>query len=166
MPARLYSILDRALRLAARRATAFVGRLRGDAAARERLAAAATFAFIFVFAAASVDYVITGGPDWNPGAEAQAAELPAAYAQVVPAPPPRLPDAAPSPPLAPPADAYFDPMATADDLLGGPDAVLPARYDPLDQDALLREIELLYEAPERAGAPTTRAKAKPATSAS
>ena len=50
------------------RGHAALARLRTDAAARERVAAAAVFAGIFVFAIGSVDYLITGGPDWNPGA--------------------------------------------------------------------------------------------------
>lgn len=163
---RLLTVLASTLRLAARRAAAYVSRLRTDAAARDRLAARATFAFIFLFAAASVDYLVTGGPDWSPGAEAQAAELPASYARVAPAPPPRLADAAPPPPASAEV-AYFDPMASADDLLGGPDAFLPARYRPRDEGELLREIELLYEASEPSSAATSAvAKAKAAANAS
>jgi hypothetical protein len=45
-------------------------------AARERALASAVFAGIFVVALGSLDYLITGGPDWNPGgAELQSVQM-------------------------------------------------------------------------------------------
>ncbi len=44
-----------------------VADLRATPAARERALASAVFAGIFMFAALSMDYLITRGPDWNPG---------------------------------------------------------------------------------------------------
>ena len=92
--------------------------LRDDAAARDRAAAVSTFAFIFAFAVLSVDYVVTGGPDWNPDAEA--AELPAAYTRAAVSPPPRLSDAAQREQPAVVEPAEIDYSFTTEDLLGGP----------------------------------------------
>jgi hypothetical protein len=131
MPERLRALLPliRMLGHAWRRASAYYRALREDPAARDRAAAASVFAFIFAFAVVSVDYVITGGPDWNPGAEA--AELPAALtAPVALAPPPRFPDAGPPPPLEAPEPVEADYWRTTDDLLGGPETILAAHGAP------------------------------------
>jgi hypothetical protein len=100
---------------------------RATPAARERTLASAVFAGIFVFAAGSVDYLITGGPDWNPGGgELQSAQIAERAAptslQVASFEPP------PSFPAMPAIEApEFDgPVA---DLLGGPDPWAPADYE-------------------------------------
>lgn len=107
-----------ALGRAWRRLHRYYRTLRHDPAARDRAAAVSTFAFIFAFAVLSVDYVVTGGPDWNPDAEA--AELPAAYTRVAVPPPPRLPHAAPPERPAVVEPAEVDYSLTTEDLLGGP----------------------------------------------
>jgi|CXWL01.1.fsa_nt_gi hypothetical protein len=62
----------------ARALVASAVRLRRDAAYRERALGIGAFAFIFAFTIASIDYLITGGPDWNPGAPAIVQEAHAA----------------------------------------------------------------------------------------
>lgn len=66
------------LRRAAAATWAAFTALRTDPAQRERAFAGAVFAGIFAFGAMSVDYLITGGPDWNPGGVAYAMEAPGA----------------------------------------------------------------------------------------
>lgn len=66
------------------RANSIALRFGGLPAIRERALASAVFAGIFAFGIASIDYLITGGPDWNPGALGQA------YAMEMTAPAPRL----------------------------------------------------------------------------
>ena len=44
-----------------------LGRLGASPVVRERALASAVFACIFAFATLSMDYLVTGGPDWNPG---------------------------------------------------------------------------------------------------
>lgn len=97
-------------------------------AKRERIKAFTTFAFIFAFAAGSLDYLITGGPDWNPdGGQAYASEYVApriaraAFVEAaVIAPPPALPEAEV-------LDADY--RYTSETLLGGPETVL-ASFEP------------------------------------
>lgn len=112
------------LKLAARR-------WRRDEALRERAAASGAFALIAMFALGSVDYLVTGGPDWNPGGEAQAAELPRAA-------PILAVERAPEPVVAPPpslilvAAALPDWSVAAEDLLGGPEPAFasePAAFE-------------------------------------
>lgn len=97
---------------------------------RERSKASAVFAAIFAFTAAGVDYVVTGGPDWNPGGVAYAMEINPTQTRgdlVVRAGP-----------LAPTQNAEDDAWIeiapidysfTTETLLGGPDTVLAA-YEP------------------------------------
>ena len=123
-----------------RRGYAWLQSLRYDPAARERASATAAFALIFAFGAASLDYLITGGPDWNPGAEAAALGRRPAIAVQALAPSdfvgvPQLELAS----LAPMAEA---PQPT-EDLLGGPDAILPNMAPEI---ALAQELDLLIDA--------------------
>ena len=115
-----FSILRRAL-------AQCVDSLRAAPAARERTLASAVFAGIFVFAAGSVDYLITGGPDWNPGGgELQSAQI---VERVAPTslqvasfePPPSFPAL-----LAVEAPEFEGPVA---DLLGGSDEWAAADYE-------------------------------------
>lgn len=96
---------------------------------RERVKATATFAFIFAFAVGSMDYLITGGPDWNPdGGQAYASEYVApvrlsfATAEAAPLEPP--------PTLAEIDAKSVDYSFTSEDLLGGP--VTSAAFDGFD----------------------------------
>ncbi len=90
-------------------------------ALREGAWAAATFAAIFGLTAAGVDYVITGGPTWNPGGVAYAHEVDLDRAPPTPA----STAIAYEPP--PPAPLYAEDYAileyaatTPEALLGGP----------------------------------------------
>lgn len=92
---------------------------RADPAAQERALARGIFVAIFAFFFVSVDYLMTGGPDWNPAAApAPRAALQdrveaAVYVPSFTAPPAR--DSSMTP-----ADFSF----TAETLLGGPDTIL------------------------------------------
>jgi hypothetical protein len=108
---------------AASHARAIVNSVRAVPAARERALATAVFAAIFAFALGSVDYLITGGPDWNPGGMGQA------YAMEVAHPRYRAPQSVP----APASEALVltetvaieeeDYSIATEELLGGPDAL-------------------------------------------
>ncbi|UPT64367.1 MAG: hypothetical protein M0D54_07495 [Hyphomonadaceae bacterium JAD_PAG50586_4] len=107
---------------------------------RERSKASAVFAAIFAFTAVGVDYVVTGGPDWNPGGVAYAMEISQTQTRgdlVVRAGP-----------LAPTQtteeDAWIeigliDYSFTTETLLGGPDTVL-ASYEPF-ADGITRNAD-------------------------
>ncbi|HVK81942.1 MAG TPA: hypothetical protein VM915_15180, partial [Verrucomicrobiae bacterium] len=43
---------------------------------RDRVKMHLAFALIFAFVVSGADYVVTGGPEWNPGGEAYAMEMP------------------------------------------------------------------------------------------
>lgn len=111
-----------AARVGVRNARAWVLKLWRNPQRRERLEARATFAFIAAFTIFSVDYLITGGPDWNPGGEAYAMEM------VSPTRAPTYwPEALPVEPL-PEREAEIvaavDYSFTSEVLLGGPQATL------------------------------------------
>jgi hypothetical protein len=89
-------------------------------AVREWTWASATFAAIFGCTLVSVDYVITGGPSWNPGGEAYAYEAPRQRAE--PAPPALVGYEPPPPPpiYAEDYEIFEDAAFTSETLLGGP----------------------------------------------
>jgi len=92
-----------------------------DPVARERSLAAGVFALIFAGLVGGVDYVITGGPAWNPNREVQITFAPPqAYVR---APAPTFTNYTP-PPSLPVAEAYDvrDYGTPMEDLLGGPSA--------------------------------------------
>jgi hypothetical protein len=107
------------VRTGLRRARVWALRLWRREIARERTQAIAAFACIVACTAVSIDYLITGGPDWNPGGAAYAMEVAPSHARE-PAPPPppaRLPVLASLTALAvDEADYRF----TSEELLGGP----------------------------------------------
>ena len=111
-------------------------------AASERAFASAVFAGIFAFGALSVDYLITGGPDWNPGgAEFQSVQIVERVAATslrvaIVEPPPTLPDL-----LAIETPEFDGPIA---DLLGGPDEWLSTDYE--DENAPSAEFYELQSA--------------------
>lgn len=87
---------------------------------RERALACATFVAIFGVTIGSVDYLITGGPSWNPGGEAYAYEAPPPRAEP---PSPTLAGYEPPPPPPIYAEDYaiFEYAAMSPEaLLGGP----------------------------------------------
>jgi hypothetical protein len=95
-------------------------------ARRERVKATAAFAFIVAFTAGSIDYLITGGPDWNPGGEAYAMEAPQPRVLAAAAP---ATLSLPAPPgLTPAAPLEIDYSWTSEELLGGPDAAAPVIF--------------------------------------
>jgi hypothetical protein len=108
-------------RLARRKGRQIYERVRTDAAVRDRIACVSAFAFIFTFFVGSVDAIVTGAADWNPGAEA--AEMPRAYAQHVDYVLPAFSDAE-APPEEAQAIALEDYSFTTETLLGGPDTGL------------------------------------------
>lgn len=117
-----------------------------DADVRERFWAAGAFALIFFAFAASVDYLISGGPDWNPTpSEAYAAALPhaapAASPVVVVTTAALEAKAAAEEALEEPLVEEIDYSVTTETLLGGPDTILPNAYDV---DVLARPIEINF----------------------
>jgi len=114
-------------RLARRKGGQVYRAVRTDAAVRERIACVGAFAFIFTFFVGSVDAIVTGAADWNPGAEA--AEMPAAYTQLVDYTPPQFTDAE-APPEAGEASELVDYSFTTEVLLGGPETVLASDVEP------------------------------------
>ena len=93
---------------------------RTNPAVRERTSALAAFGFIFAFGLFSFDYVITGGPDWNPGASAAPLEHARLRSQPLAAAPYEAP-----PPLPEFDLAAHAPEGPVGELLGGPDTLLP-----------------------------------------
>lgn len=93
-----------------------------DPAKRDRVKAHLAFLLIFGFVVSSVDYLITGGPDWNPAGEAYAMEMPGprSYAAPVRAEPTNLVVTTEEELLVDEVDYSF----TTETLLGGPDTVL------------------------------------------
>jgi hypothetical protein len=83
--------------------------------------ASATFAAIFGFTLVGVDYIITGGPTWNPGGVAYAYETPTPRMRPTPAP---ITIADEAPPPAPFHDEDYEifdyAFVGSDALLGGP----------------------------------------------
>jgi len=123
----------------AKRASAFVAagagrardaalRLKSDSAYRKNACAALALAATMAFTVFSIDYLITGGPDWNPGAprivpEAHAATI--ERAQPVPALHMQTLDMMAVAPLAPLEEEIAFASLSADDLLGGPEDAAP-----------------------------------------
>ncbi len=142
----------RLARAGAGKAAHFYKLARENPVVRERIAATSAFAFIFGFLVWSVDFLVTGGPEWNPGA--QAAELQAAYVQVE-GPAPAFADAAPPPMQFEPIALEPDYSISADSLLGGPDVVLTGwRHERVRAEAEVRRaIDDLYQQDVRETAP-------------
>jgi hypothetical protein len=112
----------------ARKAPGWVLRQWRDPVRRDRAAATASFVLIGAFTLASIDYLICGGLDWNPGGEAYAVEMPQQpqlpHRVSAPAPEAVL-ELPPTPALAEAALEATDYSVAAEDLLGGPEE--PAR---------------------------------------
>ena len=106
-----------------KRASKRARRIWRDPAKRDRVKAHLAFVLIFGFVVSSVDYLITGGPDWNPAGEAYAMEMrgPRSYAAPVRAEPTALTATAEQEAAAVEAIDY---SFTTETLLGGPDTVL------------------------------------------
>lgn len=119
---------------------------RADPAAQDRALARTVFAAIFGFFVVSVDYLVTGGPDWNPGA----APAPRAFAQDRVEVSVFTPAYATTPVLdvasVEPADYSF----TNETLLGGPDVILASADGP--DEARVLEVGFTQIAPDEAGA--------------
>ncbi len=94
--------------------------LRTDPAARDRALGRTVFAAIFGFFVVSVDYLITGGPDWNPGA----APAPRVTAQNRVEATVFTPAFAPPPVLQTASLEAGDYSLTTETLLGGPEMIL------------------------------------------
>jgi hypothetical protein len=111
-----------------------------DEPARERAQAIAAFACIFAFTFASIDYLITGGPDWNPGGEAYAMEAAPSRA---PAPPPSI-ASEPPPTLATLTVAEPDYRFTSEELLGGPRSEFAfAEFDEPRDEAFNKTVSIM-----------------------
>jgi hypothetical protein len=93
---------------------------RANPAVRERTSALAAFGFIFAFGLMSLDYVVTGGPDWNPGASAAPLDHVQARPQMLAVAAYEAPPSLPEFEL-----AAFEPEGPVGELLGGPDTRLP-----------------------------------------
>ena len=108
----------------ARRLRAWAALQWRDPARRDRVQAAATCAIIGAFTLASIDYLICGGMDWNPGGEAYAMEIApprTGSAALAAAPAPLAPPARVTTPSHPGDHAVF-----VQELLGGPGPLAPA----------------------------------------
>jgi hypothetical protein len=124
-------------------AEGLTGLSRWFAAQREGMFATAVFAGILAFAVVSLNYLISGGPDWNPGA-------PPARVIAAPAPPaslPRVDVAAPPPPapVAAPAVEFLGPLGPVGDLLGDPGQAAAlgenARAEPAEDEEFNRAVD-------------------------
>lgn len=104
-------------------AVAMAARWRGDAAYRERAFGIAAFAGIFAFTIVSMDYLITAGPEWNPGAPAPVAQAQRAERALATSLP--IENIAPAPAAVAEAEIVVA-VLTADDLLGGPEEFFAA----------------------------------------
>jgi|CXWL01.1.fsa_nt_gi hypothetical protein len=142
-----------------------------DVAVRERAAACATFALIFVFAAGSMDFLISGGPDWNPGAprapqivRAEVLTTPLLHQETAWTPPPALP--------------FHDVPEFVDsgrvgELLGGPDMIFAsseyfdsASFNGEGDAPGVAEIGKPFHASFSTAAPAPVGKEKPPTTVS
>lgn len=101
----------------------FILRLRVDPALRDRTLGQAVFAAIFAFGVGSVDFLLTSGLEWSPDMSAVAAEP--AHRFIV-----RAHETGAFEPAPLRAVIELQPLdemaAPNEDLLGGPDTVLPA----------------------------------------
>lgn len=126
-------IRDSASRLAlalSQRAQTLFASLRHDRALRERALAGTVFAMIFAGFVGGVDYVITGGPTWNPGGEAPAFVAPP-HVRAATTTEPILVGYAPPPPILTAAVDLRDYEMPIEDLLGAPYADFRATaFDP------------------------------------
>ena len=117
--------LGRAARTLAERVAKRAHRIWQSPEKRDRVKMHLAFALIFAFVVSGTDYVVTGGPEWNPGGEAYAMEMPQSQTRadlVVragPLPPTQQADAKELEEI-PAIDYSF----TTEALLGGPEMVL------------------------------------------
>ncbi|MGE0739836.1 MAG: hypothetical protein AB7O98_00725 [Hyphomonadaceae bacterium] len=135
MRVRLSALREAAVRFGQSAATAA-----RDPKKRERFWAASTFAIIFTVFAGGVDYVLSGGPEWNPGAAA-APYVPEVQRVVVAA------QAAAEVELPAPVEPIVvhqiaDYSFTTETLLGGPELALAA--DELLEVPTIRAIDISY----------------------
>lgn len=120
-----------------RRGIGLVQRLRADPKVRDLALAHAVFAGIFAFGVGAIDFLITGGPDWNPGGVAYAQEAPlrrapSALLQTV---------AYELPPALPEQPEWESDGSPVGELLGGPTPMLTAAED----EEFERALEAIYE---------------------
>jgi hypothetical protein len=121
-------------------------RLGEKSAPRETLFAAAVFAAIVAFAALSLNYLISGGPDWNPGAPSVHAGSPA---RARPAALSRRDIVEPPPPLPTPRPVdmveFFDIPGPPGPLLGEPgqNAAVEAPENDFEQQEFNRAVDQL-----------------------
>ena len=106
-----------------RRARVSLWRFKRSPEQQDRATAAATFAFIGLFAITSVDAIVTGGADFVRGDDAYAMEFqaPAANARPQPA---LVPEAVDAPSADEPLVEEIDYSFTSEVLLGGPQTML------------------------------------------
>jgi hypothetical protein len=125
-------------------------KLQDNAELRERIAATCAFSFIFVFAAASVDAIVTGAADWSPGAEAAEYRAAPALAYVAP-----VFVGADEPPAAREELALVSYSVSTEALLGGPDATLPVGTQPEVLAEPVKPPPVTVEAVARVGKATS-----------
>lgn len=126
----------------ARRARDAALRLKNDASYRKNACAAAALVVTAAVTVFSIDYLITGGPDWNPGAPRIVPEAHAATverpAQVTALHIQSLDMMAMAPIAALEEEVSFATLS-ADDLLGGPDDVEPTLQLAIADDSVKGE---------------------------
>lgn len=119
----------------------FAVRLGHEPALRDRTLAQSVFAAIFAFALGGVDFVITGGPDWNPGAPAIANHAPARHVVAVALATPIM--EAPPTLVTEEAETLGEATLPTEELLGGPDTMLAAWGVP-EEPALGQMMDIAY----------------------
>jgi hypothetical protein len=134
---------------AAVRVGSFVRSLPRERSARERVWASATFALIFALLVGGVDYVLTGGPEWTPGAAPAPSIEPVQRVEATTLPMRAFP-------LPPPveADDETDKFALADfsttneELLGGPE-LMAVSDEQLELTPEMIDVSYTPDAPVR-----------------
>lgn len=124
-------------------------RILGDSVVRERALASAVFAGIFAFGVVSLDYLITGGPDWNPGAmgQAYAMELSPHHFAATQTPA----DRSGSPPPLRPTVEEIDYSVPTEVLLGGPSDWIESDFTYDEAAVKVRDETLPREATPEPG---------------
>jgi hypothetical protein len=133
-----------------------------SARGRERTHATAVFTLIFAFAVTSVDFLVTGGPDWEPAPQQRAEQTEPAQAVATSAPMP----ATAAPTSATIQEIAFDDYVEGLDasaLLGGPGATVLRVSSRLPRPLPIEVTSRLEAEPIAAEAPAPE-KAKPTRS--
>lgn len=132
--------IGRTMRKMADRAAKRAQRIWQSPEKRDRVKMHLAFTLVFALLVTGTDYVVTGGPEWNPGGEAYAMEMPQSQVSAD-----LVVRAGPLPPATQDKEEEWieltpiDYSFTTETLLGGPDTVLAA-YEPF-ADGVTRDAD-------------------------